>query len=97
MSDIRNELKDDPASALCTDTLSEVMGEFALSDADIDATPPAVQGVLCAQRQAHDELLAALKDARVTLAQVCEGQHPDNVCWHHLRAADTAIAKAEGK
>lgn len=43
---------------------------------------------------AAPDMLAALQDARVTLAQVCEGQHPDNVCCHHLRAADAAIAKA---
>jgi hypothetical protein len=45
---------------------------------------------------AAPDLLEALIDAEVTLAQICEGQHPDNVCCHHLRAARAAIAKAKG-
>jgi hypothetical protein len=45
---------------------------------------------------ASPDMLAALTECRETLRQVCEGQHPDNVCCHHLRAVDAAIAKAEG-
>lgn len=39
-------------------------------------------------------MLAALIECRETLRQICEGQHPDNVCCHHLRAVDAAIDKA---
>lgn len=43
---------------------------------------------------AAPDMLAALIAASETLRQVCEGQHPDNVCCHDLRAVEAAIAKA---
>ncbi|WP_174804384.1 hypothetical protein [Martelella limonii] len=46
---------------------------------------------------AAPEMYEALQNAVITLEQVCEGQHEDNVCCHHLRDARAALAKAEGK
>lgn len=46
---------------------------------------------------AAPDLLEALEGAILTLEQVCEGQHEDNVCCHHLRAARAAIDKARGE
>ena len=46
---------------------------------------------------AAPDMYEALKAARETLMQVCEGQHEDNVCCHHLHAVEAALAKAEGR
>jgi hypothetical protein len=45
---------------------------------------------------ASKHMLEALINARETLRQICEGQHPDNVCCHNLREVDAAIAAAKG-
>lgn len=47
-------------------------------------------------RAVATELLAALKDAEIVIAEVCVDQHPDNVCCHTLAHVRAAIAKAEG-
>lgn len=41
------------------------------------------------------EMLAALKQAELTTAQLCQGQDPANQCWVALSEIRVAIAKAE--
>ena len=43
------------------------------------------------------ELLDALVQAEICVAELCEGQHPENECWNTLRTVRCAIAKAEGR
>lgn len=69
--------------------------DFAIVD-DEGERLAEVRGEECATLiVAAPDMLAALKECRETLRQICEGQHPDNVCCHHLGAVDAAIAKAE--
>ena len=77
-----------------THTLSDMSGYEPEKALDW-ATAAAVECIKL--REINRDLLAALIDARETLIEVCLGQHPDNVCCHHLRAARAAIAKAKGE
>lgn len=44
---------------------------------------------------AHEELIAALKQSEIAVAELCQGQNPANECWNILKQVRAALAKAE--
>lgn len=61
---------------------------FAVTTEDLDEAKVIV---------AAPEMLSALEGALPSLLQLCEGQHPDNLCCHALRSVVAAITKAGGQ
>lgn len=46
---------------------------------------------------AHHELVEALQQARIAVAELCQGQDAANECWNILRQIDGALSQADAK